>query len=111
MVDICRFNTRLDQAINDICQPVVILNDILKTAIQSNRPILNRNYLKIQINPDYNYGTVTKESIKTTQRQWIKYRDAWITFCKSKYPAIDSLSLKTWLTNTRIEQLQGLMSE
>ena len=52
------------------------------------------------------YGTVTKDGIKATQRKWIKYRDAWIAFVAEKYPNHSTDSWKTWLTNERIEQLK-----
>jgi uncharacterized protein YecT (DUF1311 family) len=71
---------------------------------------LNVVYQEIQKNEDTEYwywhGTVTKEGVKETQREWIHYRDSWVSFCQSVYPAIGANSIKTVLTRTRAEMLR-----
>lgn len=72
---------------------------------------LNTLYSQIMKKPKIQeYGTVTKEGIKATQRKWIKYRDAWIKFVETKYPDHSSDAWKTWLTKQRIEQLNEFVS-
>ena len=51
------------------------------------------------------WGTVTKEQIKKTQREWILYRDAWVEFMRIHCPDINENSIKTILTEERAEQL------
>lgn len=53
------------------------------------------------------WGTVTKDNIKITQRAWLKFRDAWVTFAKQKYPSVPAVAWKTWLTRERVEQLKS----
>lgn len=66
-------------------------------------------YMKTQSNRQQEWGTVTKDGIKTTQRDWLKYRDAWVTFCKVKYPDTDVDSLRTLLTLLRVELLKSIL--
>ncbi|OPY80636.1 MAG: hypothetical protein A4E65_01409 [Syntrophorhabdus sp. PtaU1.Bin153] len=70
---------------------------------------LNATYQKIQRNSNPPWGTVTRENIKTTQRAWVKYRDAWVTFCGKKYHDCSSDGIKTYLTLKRIEELEGFL--
>jgi uncharacterized protein YecT (DUF1311 family) len=51
-------------------------------------------------------GAVTKEGIRSTQRKWVTYRDAWVEFGKSKYPEITTEAWKAWLTKKRIAKLK-----
>jgi hypothetical protein len=66
---------------------------------------LNAVYQRIQKNPDFAYGTVTREGIKKTQRAWIAYRDAWVAFAAGKYTAVSPESIKTRLTQKRTKML------
>ena len=52
------------------------------------------------------YGTVMQSGIQTTQRFWLKYRDAWVAFAKQAYPQVSPESVKAWLTIRRITELQ-----
>jgi uncharacterized protein YecT (DUF1311 family) len=68
---------------------------------------LNSVYRRVQKANDADlWGTVSKEGIKETQREWIRYRNAWVAFCQKKYPKVDSNSIKTWLTVERTEMLK-----
>jgi uncharacterized protein YecT (DUF1311 family) len=81
----------------------------LRTSVQFNASdaVLNTVYNKVQKSKDADlWGTVTKEGIKHTQRKWILYRDAWVVFCKKKYPKVESNSVKTRLTELRVEMLK-----
>jgi TPR repeat protein/uncharacterized protein YecT (DUF1311 family) len=52
---------------------------------------------------------ITKDGIKTTQRKWLKYRDAWVAFAHVRYPDSAPDLWKTWLTKKRILQLERLV--
>ena len=69
---------------------------------------LNGVYRQVQRKPDFEWGTVTKEGIRDTQRAWIKYRDAWAKFCERKYPGFTE-SIKTYLTLQRIKELEDFL--
>ncbi len=72
---------------------------------------LNTLYVQIMKKPNRDdYGTITKEGIKQTQRKWIKYRDAWTKFVELKYQNNSSDLWKTWLTKIRIEQLNEFLN-
>jgi uncharacterized protein YecT (DUF1311 family) len=70
---------------------------------------LNKIYQDIQNNQDFSMGTVDRAGIKKTQFAWLKYRDAWVTFGKIKYPQISVDTWKTLLTEQRIKMLQDLV--
>jgi len=69
---------------------------------------LNVVYKNIQKVIDFDMGTVTKTGITITEREWIKYRGAWVSFCKVKYPSINEISIKTLLTEKRIKMLEEI---
>jgi len=48
--------------------------------------------------------------VKTTEKAWLNYRDAWVTFAAVRYPNVSADSWKTWLTQERIAQLYSLHS-
>lgn len=71
---------------------------------------LNALYRKVlNVKDSSVWGTVTKEGIKTTQRAWLRYRDAWIDFAKIKFPSLAPESLKTALTKDRIKLLENFV--
>ena len=53
-------------------------------------------------------GDVTPEGVKTAQRAWLKYREAWVKFGLVKYPSVRPESWRTWLTYDRILMLHWL---
>jgi uncharacterized protein YecT (DUF1311 family) len=55
------------------------------------------------------YGTVTPASIKTTQRAWVHYRDAWVEFAKIKYPNYTADSIAAWFTKKRNHMLSSFL--
>lgn len=70
---------------------------------------LNNVYGKIQSKKDFHWGSVTQAGIKHTQRIWLKYRDAWVTFGRQKYPQVSEESWRTWLTRKRIAMLKEFL--
>jgi uncharacterized protein YecT (DUF1311 family) len=69
---------------------------------------LNKVYQGVQKYPDEDvaWGTVTKASIKQTQKAWLKYRDAWVAFARTRYPSITREALSFELTKQRIARLE-----
>lgn len=67
---------------------------------------LNSVYQRIQKKPELEYGSVTREGVKTVQRAWIKYRDAWIKFCSKKYPGMSAERISAHLTLKRVKELE-----
>jgi uncharacterized protein YecT (DUF1311 family) len=53
-------------------------------------------------------GNITLEGVKTTQRAWLSYRDAWVEFAKLKYPKYSSESIAAWFTKKRNHMLKNL---
>ena len=72
---------------------------------------LNEIYKKIMNIQQPQWGTVTKESIRSAQRSWIKYRDAWVVFGAVRCPQLTETSWKTLITTERIGQLQAFLEE
>lgn len=52
-------------------------------------------------------GSVTKDGIVSTQKAWVLYRDALVTFGAIHYPHVSADSWKTWLTKARITELNN----
>lgn len=69
---------------------------------------LNEVYGKVMKLADFEYGTVTKDGIKKTQRAWIKYRDAWVALVKASNGAADTWS--AWLTEERTKMLAEFLN-
>jgi hypothetical protein len=55
------------------------------------------------------WGTVTFDSVKKSEEEWVRYRDAWVNFGKQKYPKVSQESWKTWLTQERAYALNKLL--
>ena len=72
---------------------------------------LNAIYRKIMQRKDWSdEGTITADGIRKTEKLWITYRDAWVGFAASRYPDSSASDWKAWLTEQRVEQLQGFAS-
>jgi uncharacterized protein YecT (DUF1311 family) len=74
---------------------------------------LNELYKELQkLSPDFFYSDtsgITPDSIKKTQRAWIKYRDSWVGFGRLKCSQISEDSWKALITNERIGELKDLL--
>ena len=71
---------------------------------------LNAAYQKIQHAPGTTqWGTVTKDGIRTTQRAWLRYRDAWIAFARVRFPAVTPDSLRAALIEKRTATLENFL--
>lgn len=45
--------------------------------------------------------TVRRDGIADTQRAWMKYRDAWIAFAKTRYPDVDKNAFEWYFAKKR----------
>ena len=74
--------------------------------------MLNVTYKKVmekKVGP-YDWGTITKDGIKKTERKWILYKNAWVEFCKTVFPSISESSLQTFFTKQRTDELQSFLN-
>ena len=63
---------------------------------------LNAEYRKRMRGPFDDYpGAVTREGIRSAQRAWLGYRDAFLAFAAVKFPQMPRDSLAAWLTRQR----------
>lgn len=53
-------------------------------------------------------GTIRPDGIRTTQRHWIKYRDAWVAFGRQRYPKVSADAWRTYFTRERVKQLKEI---
>jgi uncharacterized protein YecT (DUF1311 family) len=53
------------------------------------------------------YGAIQPEGIRDTERAWLKYRDAWVTFAKLRYPSVGPEAWLILLTKDRTSILDG----
>jgi uncharacterized protein YecT (DUF1311 family) len=71
---------------------------------------LNAAYQRIQHTTDTAaWGTVTKDGIRTAQRAWLRYRDAWIAFAQARHSAVTPESLRAALTEQRATALEAFL--
>lgn len=75
---------------------------------------LNQSYRKgltACVERDANYSTVRAEDIRTTQRLWLVYRDAYLRFAAVAAPTVTRDAILTRLTNLRTAELDSLPCE
>jgi hypothetical protein len=54
------------------------------------------------------YSTVAREDVRSTERVWLAYRDAWEPFLAATRLPVDLISVKAALTRQRIAQLKRI---
>lgn len=73
---------------------------------------LNATYKKVQAEPDEGrWGTVTKAGIRTAQRAWLGYRDAFTAFATAAGSTTTPSLLAAALTARRTENLTSFVEE
>ena len=78
-----------------------------KVSFQDQDQELNQLYSKlIKQESIGDYGVVTKDDIRSTQRKWLKYRDAFAKFGSLQYKTTTADDWKAWLTHERINRLK-----
>ncbi len=66
-------------------------------------------YLHTQNGPDAKWGTITRESVRKSQEEWLRYRNAWVAFGGQKYPGVSEQSWKAWLDTDRTVMLNRFL--
>ena len=73
---------------------------------------LNRIYSELRSRESWPFGNDPEElqfeSVRETQRLWLRYRDAWVEFGQRRYPHVSSWSWLGWLTTWRNRQLDAI---
>ncbi len=69
----------------------------------------NTAYQRTQTGAAARWGTVTRESIGKSEKEWHRYRNAWIAFARQKYPSISEQSWKVWLDQQRVTTLNRFL--
>ena len=72
---------------------------------------LNAEYQKVFASlPDTctapKHGCISQAAFRDTQRLWIRFRDAWVTFALLRWPDVTSDSWMTYLTQQRTRQIE-----
>jgi len=71
---------------------------------------LNRAYRKALADAEVHkadYGAIQPEGIRSAERAWMKYRDAWLAFGKIRYPSVSESAWVKLLSDDRVLVLQG----
>lgn len=71
---------------------------------------LNREYRKAMADAEAHksdYGAIQPDGIRDAERAWLKYRDAWVAFAKTRYPSINESAWLKLLSDDRVLVLQG----
>jgi hypothetical protein len=66
---------------------------------------LNEAYRVQMRTPEEQLGTVKHTDIRTTQRIWLAYRDAFVLFAKVLSPSTSSDAIAAWVTQRRVKWL------
>lgn len=69
---------------------------------------LNLAYRDLLNAKDDDSGTITKNAVRETQRHWLRYREAWVTFGTLSYPGTPAIAWRTFATEKRIAMLKSL---
>ena len=69
----------------------------------------NAAYQRTQTGDVDHWGTVTRQSAKTSEDAWSRYRSAWIAFGRQKYPGVSEQSWKAWLDTDRTVMLNRFL--
>lgn len=72
---------------------------------------LNATYRKLMTGEWPEYGTVTLNGVRETERVWIRYRDAWLVFAKAAYPSAPQAAVAAHLTRERTKLLEELLPD
>ena len=71
---------------------------------------LNDVYRRIQSIPatKWDFGTITPQGIRDTQRKWLALVDAWMAFTRTAFPKDTATRMRARLLRLRLEQPRSL---
>lgn len=55
------------------------------------------------------FGTVTADGVRTTQRAWLRYREAWVRLAAARWPGTAADAWRAWLTQGRTTALRTIV--
>ncbi len=77
---------------------------------QKSDAALNAAWKKVMANSFEDFGTVTRDGVRETQRAWIRYRDAWRAFANLTWPGMGETAAD-YLTRERTNALLCLVGD
>ncbi len=78
--------------------------------LQKSDAALNAAWKKVTAHSFEDFGTVDLDGVRTTQRAWLKYRDAWAAFANLSWPGMGE-SAADYLTRERTNALLCLIGD
>lgn len=71
---------------------------------------MNAAYQRVMTAPEsaFQSGTVKREGVRETQRDWLPLRDSWVAFARAAYPRLSPDRVMAQLIRLRLHQLQAL---
>lgn len=74
--------------------------------------VLNATYARVlsRLETEQN-ATVNAEGVRTTQRTWLRYRDAWAHFGTARYPSTKPERWMAWASIQRIAVLKEVIGD
>ncbi|MBS1189758.1 MAG: hypothetical protein H6R10_1550 [Rhodocyclaceae bacterium] len=57
------------------------------------------------------FSTIGKADVRSAQKLWLKYRDAWVAFGRLRYPAVEPHGWMALLTERRVAQLTEMLED
>jgi len=56
------------------------------------------------------FGTIKADGVRSTQRSWLSYREAWVNLGAARYPNVPADAWRAWLTRERTQTLNCITS-
>jgi hypothetical protein len=66
-------------------------------------------YDRTQNGSETRWGTITRESVHTSEEAWHRYCAAWLAFARQRYPNVSERDWKTWLDQERLATLNRFL--
>jgi hypothetical protein len=98
----------LDEIVKANSQSFPTFSDKDFTVADSMLNVTYKQIMEKKVGP-YDWGTVTKDGIRATERKWILYKEAWVQFGKIVCPLVSESSLQTFFTKQRTEELKDIL--
>ncbi|WP_394000878.1 lysozyme inhibitor LprI family protein [Luteimonas sp. WGS1318] len=57
------------------------------------------------------FGTVDADGVRETQRAWLRYREAWVSFAATRWPDAAADVWRAWLTHARTGALDAITGD
>jgi len=67
---------------------------------------LNATYKKLMAGQDTPYTTISRAGRRATERAWLAYRDAWVSFGAAARPEVPASAWLTWATRIRTAEME-----